>query len=500
MTETTTHFKNWCGTVDNKDAIIHHPASDDDIRQLISDAKDNGVKIRIVGSTHSSSPVICKSDENVMLISLSKYRLKPEDIIIEDHTVMVNAGWTLGKLYDHLNINKFYLESQPASSAFTIGGIVTMPIHGSRLGASLISDSMVAVTLIDMNGKNITKTELDEDFGMYKNSLGMFGIITSVTFKTQRIENFHIHVKSHPGVFRDDGHVNPLVVESKLKELIEACYDKSNPKYHHSFLDFHNNTWTTIDWVATDKKAKIYIDTPEINEIHMVNIVEEFHKHIVPNYRKNKKYLKMLGKLYTFSILASVRKNQFEDRDMFWVSTGTRVLFMSYFIPVHTEGEPLDLARVYAAMEIIMDTVTHAKSFNVDFPSDMRFVVSSDNPTSPIYKNKKTVYLTMDLTCSAANIHFLKKSSGCHFFDFLHGDDHEELNEDFRKFYARIEHKWTEMGGIPHYAKMFGFTTPKKNPFDSNKVETILTAENKKLFKTHAQPLFVNGFVQKMLN
>uniref|UniRef100_A0A6C0C8I4 FAD-binding PCMH-type domain-containing protein n=1 Tax=viral metagenome TaxID=1070528 RepID=A0A6C0C8I4_9ZZZZ len=500
MTEITKNFKNWCGNIENKGAIIYYPVDDIELKNLISMARDGGDKIRVVGSSHSASPTICKSNEKVMLLSLHKYHLHDNDITInDDNTVTVNAGWTLGKLYDNLNIGKYYLETQPASSAFTIGGIVTMPIHGGRLGASLIADSMTGITLMDMNGKYISKTDKDEDFDIYRNNLGIFGIITSVTFKIQHIENFHIHINCHSDVFQDDGHVNRSAVESKFKELIMACFEP-DVKYHHSFLDFHNNTWTTIDWIATDKKPKIYINTPEINEIKMANVVEEFHKYIVPNYRKNKSYLKMLGKIYMFSIVASIKKNSFEDRDMFWVSTGTRVLFMSYFIPIHTEDEELDMTKLYTALEVVMDTVKKGQAFNVDFPSDIRFVVSSDKSiVSPVYKNKKTVYLAIDLTCSAANINFEKKSTGCQILEFFHADNHDELNDDFRKFFARIEHKWLSLGGIPHFAKMFGFTTSKQNPFDANKIENIFSAETKKILQKNAQPLFVNSFAQKLI-
>jgi hypothetical protein len=209
----------------------------------------------------------------------------------------------------------------------------------------------------------------------------------------------------------------------------------------------------------------------------------------------------MLGKVYMFSIVASIKKNEFEDRDMFWVSTGTRVLFMSYFIPIHIEGEELNLTKLYSALEIVRDTVNKGQAFNIDFPSDIRFVVSSDKSVaSPVYKNKKTVYLVSDLTCSAANINFTKKSTGCQILDFFHTDNHEELNEDFRKFYARIEQKWIELGGIPHFAKMFGFTNSKENPFDSDKIGNIFSTETKQLLKKNAQPIFVNNFVQKLIN
>jgi FAD/FMN-containing dehydrogenase len=194
MTEITKNFKNWSGNIENKGAIIHYPVDNDEIKNLISTANDNNEKIRVVGSSHSASPTICKSNEKIMLISLHKYHLDDNDITInDDNTVTVNAGWTLGQLYDNLNIGKYYLETQPASSAFTIGGIITMPIHGSRLGASLIADSMTEITLIDMYGKHIKKTEKDDDFNLYRNNLGIFGIITSVSFKIQHIENFHIN-------------------------------------------------------------------------------------------------------------------------------------------------------------------------------------------------------------------------------------------------------------------------------------------------------------------
>lgn len=493
------YFENWCGNIENKKAFIKYPVDDDEIQKLIAIAKTNGNKIRVVGSSHSSSPVVCDNLENIDLISLKNYRLVPSDIIIDDinNIVTVNAGWTLGQLYDHLNINRYFLKTQPASSAFTIGGIVSMPIHGCRLGASCVAETMMGITLIDMDGNQINKTEADKDFDLYRNSLGIFGIITSVSLKIEKINNLSIRVKCYENVFRQDGKINSYVVEDKLTEIITACYE-NDIKYHHSFMDFHNNSWTTMDWKTTQEEPYIYIDTPEIQKIHMVNSVEDFHKYIVPNYRKNKKYLKILGKIFTFSIVASVKKNSFEDHDMFWVATGTRVFFMSYFIPIHTEGDPIDLTKLYTALEIIYETVNKSKIFNIDFPCDIRFVTSSSKSIiSPISREKKTIFMAVDLTCSAANIKFSNnETTTC--FGNIFKSNNEILNKEFRNFYFTIEQKWIELGGVAHYAKIFGFRDSTLELFDPAIVSQIFPAEIKKIVQDNAQPLFMNNFVQRM--
>src|ERR1700722_3159493 len=134
------YFKNWSENINNNTTYIKYPRNDADIKHIIIDAKNTGKIVKVIGSSHSISPVVSGNNEkNMILISLEKYSL-PENIIIDEdnNTVTVNTGLKLGNLYDELNKHNYFLETQPASSAFSIGGVVSMPVHGARLGFSIM--------------------------------------------------------------------------------------------------------------------------------------------------------------------------------------------------------------------------------------------------------------------------------------------------------------------------------------------------------------------------
>lgn len=494
-------FTNWSENIQNKNGIIYYPANDEEIINIINQARNRNKIIRVVGSKHSTSPAITNSNEKLLLISLHNYQLKPENITIDHRNmkVRVNAGWTLGKLYDELNVHRYFLETQPASSAFTIGGITSMPVHGSRLGASYISDSITEVTFIDMYGKYITKTDQEDDFNIYRINLGIFGVVISVTFKIQHIENIKTHVKLYSNVFLDNGKFNRDLMFDKISSIINACYSKE-VRYCHSFLDFHNNQWLSIDWNSTNEEPAIYIDTKEKEEVTKEKFIEDFHHYFKPNYLQDKNYLKLLGKVMIGAIYGFIKKNSFEDHDMFWVGTGARVFFMSYLIPIHTEGEEINLDNFCSALEIIMEKVNHANRFTIDFPVDIRFVCSSNlSLASPIRSEKKKVYMALDLTCSGTNLDLSANVNRSPFLECIFGMDFKGLNKDFRRYYFEVEQVWKRLGGVPHYAKLFGFESPTGNPFESEQINAILSPEVKARLKEKAQPLFVNDFISQLI-
>jgi hypothetical protein len=507
-TKVSRTFVNWSENLINENATIYYPIHDEDIISIIEESKRKGAIVRVVGSGHSMSPLVADSKERVNLISLRDYQLSPENVTIDTErlTVTVNAGWTLGRLYDHLNPHSYFLETQPASTAFTLGGLVAAPVHGGRLGASFVGDGVLAITFINFQGERITKTYLDQDFEDYRINLGIYGVVISVTLKLQKIEFLKLRTQVYRNVFLDSGKVNRDVVGDKFISLIRACYS-SEVKYHHGFLDFHNNQLLTIDWEATNEKGPIYLDTPEENEVNKIGLIEAFHKYLFPNYRENENYLKILGKIFTTGIVLSTKKNSLEDHDMFWVSLGTRVFYLSYLIPVHFEEESdIFLDRLCHALEVVREQVTislrRRKKFNIDFPLDIRFVCSSSLASaSPIASSKKTVYMAVDLMCSAVNLD-LNSTPSRNPLDWLLPSRRErrKRNEDFREFFSSVEQQWIRQGAVPHYAKMFGLNVSSGIPFDLNYVRSILPEETKRRLRAKGHPLFMNTFINQMLS
>lgn len=513
-------FKNWSYNINNPNVAIYFPNDDNEIIHLINFAQNNNKILRVVGSKHSQSYTVCNCKENIILVLLKHYKSSQDIFINHDTmTVTVNAGWHLGELYNHLDLYHYYLQNQPASPAFTIGGIISLPVHGSRLGESLISDIMTGLRLINSKGMIIEKKETDEDFDVYRLNLGILGIVTHVTLKIHQMNNIKTRIERYDNIFLENGKVNVQIVEPHIKKIIQNCFpEQSNAKkirYHHSFIDFHNNQWLSLNWKSSKKTSSEIINIPEVinlEETEKIKIASEFTKYIIPHYRSNKEILKNLGKLFQLGTIALIKLNSLLNNDLLWVDLALRVYFMSYFIPIYTEGEPMNFNNLYLALESIYETVKMSKDFNIDLPVDMRFIMSDSNElTSPVYNSKKVVFVGLEILCNSSNINLIKdKKSILPFFIPICTINKKKLKKDFINFYQKIEESWIKLGGKPHYAKMFGFSikTTKNLLINNNKSEIfnpklmkkIISPHNKKFLLNYSNPIFMNNFIKQLFS
>ena len=497
-------FTNWGETVINKQIKKFYPKNDDDIRRIIKKAIKYDYQIRVCGIGHSSTPMVCDSNEkNIYLVSLKDYNFEPTNLHIdhENMTVEVNAGWSLGQLYDKMSKYNYYLPTHPDIPVFTVGGVVNSTIHGSRLGASLLSDYVVAITLIDADGNRITKTNADSDFHLYTLSFGLFGIVIGVKFKIQKLY-MEAKVTNYYNIFIEENgqtKVKRSMTDKFFKDIINKSLvlNSENVHYNHSFIDYHNNALISIDWNNGTDKINIVDNFKEIEIVNTIKPLEFILKNLIKNYREKEDILKLLGKTARHQIAFSIEKNFQEDSDMFWVEYGMKTVFMSYFIPIHTEGDPINLDTLYTAIEVVAEEVKKFKKdnkhFNIDLPVDIRFVCSTENCfLSPInHLGKKIVYVSIELLTMNNNIEFFDKKINCW---------NKNINRDFRQFYYNIEQKWKGLGGITHLSKVFGFSGISNNPFDPFAIGDIYPDSIKLEVKNKHQHIFTNNFLTNLFN
>lgn len=498
-------FTNWSENIQTNHPILH-PKSDEEIIKLIQSCHDNKKCIRVVGSRHSISPVIIDQDEkDVILISLDEYQLQPKnvDLDLDRMHVRVNAGWTLGKLYDYLDKESCVLPTQPASSAFTIGGVINIPVHGSRLGRSFIGEHVLAISFIDHRGDHRVKTIDDDDFHRYLYTFGSLGIVTSVVFPVERCYNTLSTIREHNNVFvKQDGHykINTNLLDPVFTRLIKECLhegnrdDQSRGYYHHSFLDLHNNALLCLDWRIEDSPSLIRIDRPEARSIYKMKLAKFFHTHIFSSYRKHKWYLRLLGKMSKWMITSAVHLDNLDDHNMFWFSVGSAAYFMEYFIPIQEADKPLDLSRLYRALEILKEEVEAARGeqYNLDLPISLRLITAnSQHSLSPISSNVKTVYLGLDVVCGVSNLSLKQDSvpSG-----------YQQLNTQFRRFFSRLEHHWQEMDGRPHPGKIAGFHDDADPFTDCSTLRRGINSELLKTLQEEGHPIFCNSYLHRLLD
>lgn len=457
-------FSNWSENIKTEQYILH-PKSILDIKNVIKQCQGRAI-LRVVGSRHSISPVVVNNDEKVVLISLDEFHLIPNDIHLDqkNRLVTVNAGWTLGQLYSYLDQQSYTLPTQPASNAFSVGGCISIPVHGSRLGRSYLGSYVTQLTLIDDQGNLITKTRKDNDFHNYIHNYGVMGVVISVTFSLERKYKMQLHVENNKPIFLEEKANYPLL-ERIFTPLIEKSISGLSRDYHHSFLDYHNNTLLTLDWLAEKEVSpEEEITSPERETIYKVKLAKFFHTYIFSSYRRSRKYLKLLGKLSRWLISSSVYYDTLDDRNLLWFAVGSTAYFMEYIIPIKEGARDIGVI-----LEILKQEITKRDVYVLDLPLSLRLITID-----------KRVYLALDLVFGTANLSLDPNNIR---------EGYHRLNQDFYSFCAALEERYQQMGGFPHPGKMFGLSD--KGSF--TKIPNRVTLNVK------GSSLFHNDYIKRLL-
>ena len=95
----------------------------------------------------------------------------------------------------HLD-DELFLPAQTAGPFFTIGGVVANCVHGGAVNYGLIHNAVLAMRVIDAQGKIRWVTE-EEDLRFYRSSFGCLGVITHVKMQCVRFkETLRDHTRS----------------------------------------------------------------------------------------------------------------------------------------------------------------------------------------------------------------------------------------------------------------------------------------------------------------
>ena len=91
-------FINWSGEYECIPNYVHHPVSDEEVKDIVCQAIKRGNKIRVFGSGHSPSDMAMSDEELVCLDGLNTIK----NIDYENQTVVVEAGVTIHDLSQSL--------------------------------------------------------------------------------------------------------------------------------------------------------------------------------------------------------------------------------------------------------------------------------------------------------------------------------------------------------------------------------------------------------------
>ncbi|HKV19778.1 MAG TPA: D-arabinono-1,4-lactone oxidase [Mycobacterium sp.] len=173
-------WHNWAGNQHCAPTIVT-PTSTSDLQDAVADAARRGGTVRVVGSGHSFTPLVCTDDVMVDVGRLSG--LIGADL--DAATAVVGAGTTLHDLLPQLWAAGLSLRNQGDIDAQTVGGAIGTATHGSGRAFGSFSSVVRSITYVGADAGVHSIDAADPRFDAFRTSLGLLGIFTAVELDLQ---------------------------------------------------------------------------------------------------------------------------------------------------------------------------------------------------------------------------------------------------------------------------------------------------------------------------
>lgn len=156
------------------------PQTRDELSEIVRRAQ----ALRIKAAGHSFNESLIGS-ENAVAVDMKNFDRVGAVQKSENghHFVTIEAGTKVRKLNEELSKQGFAIRTLPTSIDITIGGAAANGVHATGMKEpAVLSDAIVAMTVIDTNGQ-IRVLRAEEELKAARTSLGSMGIILDVTLR-----------------------------------------------------------------------------------------------------------------------------------------------------------------------------------------------------------------------------------------------------------------------------------------------------------------------------
>jgi FAD/FMN-containing dehydrogenase len=183
---------NWFGEQNFVPRYLVEPRTEDDVRQAVLKARELGLPIRVSGKGHSNPPIVTTHGVHFSLahfsqiISVDKQKLQ----------VTVQPGISVGDLSRYLRTQGMSLNNQGDVDTQSICGAIVTGTHGAGITLPCMSTQMIAARIVTADGSflDLSAEKNGELFKAFRTSIGMFGIIVSITL--QAVPSYNILKRS----------------------------------------------------------------------------------------------------------------------------------------------------------------------------------------------------------------------------------------------------------------------------------------------------------------
>lgn len=359
---------------------------------LVERARAGSATLRVAGSGHSFTPVVCTDDT---IVDLSGYRAVL-DVDRAASRITVQAGITLRHMNAVLAANGLAFENLGDIAYQTIAGATQTATHGTGARFGNLSTQIVGMRLISGDGEVIEcSAELEpEVFAAARVGIGVLGLASTITVQCVPAFNLHVVEDAEP-------------VDDLLADL-DAEVEGND---HFEFFWIPNTRWALTKrnrrtreparprsrWIAF--RDEVLYDNVAFGVLCHIGRVRP---DLIPAVARR---------------LPSKGRTEYIDASHRVFASTRRVHFveMEYAIPREAVVEALDRVRA------------HVKGLGqqISFPVEVRFVASDDIPLSTA-SGRETAYIA---------VHAFR---GTPYADYFHGV--ERIMDDYE--------------GRPHWGKL----------------------------------------------
>ncbi|WP_189814058.1 D-arabinono-1,4-lactone oxidase [Streptomyces olivaceoviridis] len=176
-------WRNWGGTVSARPVRQVAPASVEELAGAVRRAREDGLKVKAVGTGHSFTSIAATDGVLIRPQLLTGIRT----IDRASMTVTVEAGTPLKRLNTALAREGLSLTNMGDIVEQTVSGATSTGTHGTGRASGSIAAQIKALELVTADGSVLTCSEKEnpEVFAAARVGLGALGVVTAITFAVE---------------------------------------------------------------------------------------------------------------------------------------------------------------------------------------------------------------------------------------------------------------------------------------------------------------------------
>lgn len=235
---------------------IYKVKDEDEIRDKILEAKRLNLKVSMAGQKHSQGGHQF-SEDGIVLDMLEFNKILSLDE--KNKVITVQSGATWDQIQKYINAFGLALKVMQTSNIFTVGGSMSLNIHGRDPNYRTIRDCIKSFRLMLADGKvaNVSRNENDELFNLVIGGMGLFGVILDVDIELMDNVVYEKHTryldyKNYPELFQKEIQNNKKIGlygaalsiapgKGFLKDISETTYILSSQTLKSTVLHNEDN-------------------------------------------------------------------------------------------------------------------------------------------------------------------------------------------------------------------------------------------------------------------